>query len=148
MGFPSLVLTSRDVCLKICIVAQLSSSSGQHRDFCDKTDQPSGCSKWMFQPYLCREQSCFGSSFSSSMCLLHDPFFCLWRLPFVLEIQGSCSCLRKDIITCKQCSVARDPHCRRICSKDVCGREPATHGILALLCSVYSSFSAIVFFIN
>lgn len=148
MGFPSLVLTSRDVCLKICTVAQLSNSSGQHRDFCDKADQPIGCSNGCSSLTFDREQSCFGSFFSSSMCLLHDPFFCLWGLPFVLEVQGSCSCLRKGIITCKWCSVARDPDCSRICSKDVHGREPATHGILALLCPVYSSFSAIVFCIN
>lgn len=51
--------------------------------------------------------------------------------------------LFKDIIICKWCSVARDPDCLGIYSKDVHGTEPATHGILALLCSVYSSFSAI-----
>lgn len=107
-------------------------------------DGQSGCSSLIFDG----EQSCFGSCFISSVGLLHDPFFCLWRLPFVLELQGSCSCLRTDIIIHKWCNVARDPDCKGICSKDVHGREPATHGILALLCSVYSSFSAIVFCIN
>lgn len=107
-------------------------------------DGQSGCSSLIFDG----EQCCFGPSFSCSMDLLHFHFFCLWRLPFVLELQGSCSCLRKDIISCKECSVVRDPVCLRIYSKDVHGRDPATHGILALLCPAYSSFSAIVFWIS
>lgn len=146
MGFPSPVLTSRDICPQ-STVAQLSNSSRQHKDFCDKTDQPSGqsgCSSLIFDGEL----SGFSSPFSSSMGFLHDLFFCLWRLPFVLELQGSCCCLRKDIIICKWCSVARAPDCIRICSEDVHGREPATHGVLAFLCSVYSCFSAIVFCFN
>lgn len=88
------------------------------------------------------EQSCFGSSLSFSMGLLHDPFFLPVEATICTGTSGQLQ-LFKDIIICKWCSVARDPDCLGIYSKDVHGTEPATHGILALLCSVYSSFSAI-----
>lgn len=107
-------------------------------------DGQSGCSSLIFDG----EQSCFSSSFSSSMGLLHGPFFLPVEATICTGTSGSCSCLRNDKIICKWCSVARDPDCIRIYSKDVRGREPATHGILALLCSVYSSFSTIIFCIN
>lgn len=120
MGFPSLiVLTSRHVFLKRYILAELSSSSGNLRKSMTKQISPdgdSGCSSLISDG----GKGGLGSSFSSAMGLLHDPVFCPWMLTFVLELQCSCSSLRKGIIVCKWYGVARDPDCIEACSKDVC----------------------------
>lgn len=101
MGFPSPgVLTSGEIFLKRHILAEpavVQELSGTSMTKKVSLDGHSGCSSFITDG----DQDGFDSSFSSAVGLLHDPVFWLWVLTFVLELQCSCSLLRKGIIISK-----------------------------------------------